>query len=426
MPSFPPLLLYSHPATGELLRRRWFLQVIDGSDAGTITEIDHSPALIGAAPASALLITDDTVSRYHAEVEPFAEGVRLRDLDSTNGTFLGDDRIRDAFLENDDEFRVGRTSVRVRAEDEPAASEIDTDPRGVPPGAIERVGHALAVSGTSRELLRLVRKIAPSSSAVLFEGESGTGKATLARLLHDLSPRKALPFISFAPRTMIDENEAMQRLFGRGAKSNAQARPSLFETAKGGTLFIEDISHLQDNLQSALLRAIESGEIQRDGDDRKIRIDVRLVASASRPIGREPRFSKALFRRVAVVHLKVPPLAERKEDVRALAEHFYEQTHKDAPKLGTRAAAVLESAGLPGNLDQLRVLVASLGADESLGPTDENQWGMAHAQLVLELKRAFIGDVLARRHGHVGHAAEDLRMTQGDLFRFCAKHDVEL
>lgn len=424
MPSTAPLLLYSHPATGELLRRRWFLEVVDGADQGTIAEIDHSPALIGAAPASALLITDDTVSRYHAEVEPFAEGLRLRDLDSTNGTFLGDSKVRDAFLEEGEEFRVGRTSVRVRAEDEPAASEIDTDPRGVPPGAVERVGHAIAVSGTSRELLRLVRKIAPSSSAVLFEGGAGVGKATLARLLHDLSPRKALPFVSFAPRTMLDENEAMQRLFGRGTKNGAQPRPSLFETAKGGTLFVEDIAHLQESLQAGLLRAIESGEIQRDGDDRKIRIDVRVVASTSRELKIEPRFSQALARRVAVVRLTVPALRERKEDVEALAEHFHQQLHKNAAPLGARAIDFLRTASLPGNLDQLRVLVASCGDDASAGPTDENHWGLTHAELLFGLKRAFVTDAIERQKGHLGRAAEELAMSQTELFRFCRKHDV--
>jgi DNA-binding NtrC family response regulator len=425
VPNFPPLLLYSHPSTGELFRRRWFLEVIDGSDQGTVAEIDHSPALIGAAPASALLITDDTVSRYHAEVEPFAEGVRLRDLDSTNGSFIGEDRVRDAFLENDEEFRVGRTTVRVRAEDESAASEIDTDPRGVPPGAVEEVGHALAVAGVSRELLRLVRKIAPSSSAVLFEGPGGSGKATLARLLHDLSPRKAQPFVSFAPRTMIDETEAMQRLFGRGSKT-ASPRPSLFENAKGGTLFIEDIAHLHERLQLSLLNAIERGEIQRDADDRKIRIDVRLVSSTSKSLSDDPRFSRALEQRVAVVRLPVPSLRERKEDVRALAERFYEQVRRDAPKLGVRALTLLENALLPGNLDQLRVLIGALAVGDAQRPTDENQWGLAHTELTASLRRAFIEDVLAAKQGHVGQAAEDLRMTQLELFRFCQKHDVDL
>lgn len=426
MPSFPPLLLYSHPTTGELFRRRWFLEVIDGSDQGVITEIDHSPALIGAAPASALLITDDTVSRYHAEVEPFAEGVRLRDLDSTNGSFLGEERVKDAFLENDGEFRVGRTTVRVRAEDESAASEIDTDPRGVPPGAVEVVGHALAVAGVSRELLRLVRKIAPSSSAVLFEGPAGSGKATLARLLHDLSPRRAAPFVSFSPRSMIDENEAMQRLFGRGSK-HASPRPSLFENAKGGTLFIEDLAHLPERLQRGLLDAIERGEIEREGDDRKIRIDVRLVSSTARDLANEPRFLRALHQRVAVVRLPVPSLRERREDVRALAERFYEEARRDAPKLGVRSLALLEDALLPGNLDQLRVLVASLSAsDGEQRPTDENQWGAAHAAIAFDLRRAFIEDVIAEKKGHVGQAADRLRMTQLELFRFCQKHDVDL
>jgi transcriptional regulator with GAF, ATPase, and Fis domain len=398
-----PLLLYTHPDTGELLRRRWQLEVIDGNDFGTIVDITYAPALIGAAPAAMLVITDETVSRYHAEVDAFANGIRVRDLDSTNGTFVDDVKIRDAFVEAGHEFRVGRTTVRTRATDEPAAPEIDTDPSGVAIGDVEFVKDALAVAGSTRDLLRSVRKIAPSSSSVLFEGERGSGRATLAKLLHDLSPRKSGPFVTFNPRLMQEsaEPEALMT--------------SVFERARNGTLFIEEIEHLPEAVHVPLLRAIESGEIQRPGDERKVRIDVRTVASTSRALKNDPRFHAGLYRRIAVVRLKVPALRDRPEDITPLAELFFQEGAPKKRVLGARTKIALTALEWPGNGDELREAIARLDGIESLGLPDRSA-----------LQVAFVADALAEKRGHVTQAALDLGMTPKALFRFLKTTYIDL
>jgi DNA-binding NtrC family response regulator len=408
----PPLLLYSHPDTGELIRRRWHLVVVEGNDEGCVAEISHAPALVGAAPAATLVLSDDTVSRYHLEIDVFADGVRLRDLDSTNGTFVGDRKIRDAFIEKGEEFRVGRTIVRLDSMDESAASEIDTDPRGVPPGAVDSAGEALAVAGSTREILRLVRKIAPSSSTVLFEGERGTGRATFAKLLHDLSPRKGQPFVPFAPDSIVDEEAIRDRMFGR------PSRASLFESAKGGTLFIENIEHLPESVQGPLVRAIESGEIKRPGEDRMMRIDVRIVASTAASLRSKEGFDPGLYRRIAVVRLRVPALRERPEDVGALAESFLEQIAGRRMLIGDRTLALLSPLTWPGNLDQLRALLSRMidpaRTDEAGDPLED------------AMRTAYILDVVSRKRGHVTRAAQELSMGTRDLFAFLSRKGADL
>ncbi|MCK6546546.1 sigma 54-interacting transcriptional regulator, partial [Myxococcota bacterium] len=413
-----PLLLYTHPTTGELLRRRWHLAIVDERGVHTRTEITDSPALVGAAPAATLVLTDDTVSRYHAELDVFAEGLRLRDLDSTNGTFVHDERVQEAFVESGDVFRVGRTEVSVLAEDEPAASEIDTDPKGVPPGAIETLGHALAVAGATRDLLRLVKKIAPSESPVLFEGEVGTGKATLARLLHDLSPRRELPFVSISPRAIGEPGEIHARLFGRAATRGVPARPGLFELARGGTLFVEGVEHLPRALQPELLETIETGELRGAG----ARTDVRIVSSSERRLATDEAFDARLARRLAVVRLRVPPLRERTDDIRALAEHFLELTSGRSIPLGARTLDVLRPLSFPGNLDQLRRLVSTLVPEPRAGLRTAPELGTVAA----ELKLAFVCDRLEANAGSVTKTAAELARTDRELFQFLTDHRVDL
>lgn len=428
MPVPPPLLLYSEPETGELFRRRWMLAVVDGTDRGAVVEIHHSPVLIGAAPAAQLVITDDTVSRYHLEIDVFADGLRLRDLDSTNGTYVGDQRIRDAFIENGSEFRVGRTTIRPIAIDESAAPEIDTDPHGAPLGAIERLNQALGVAGVTRDLFRSVRRVATSISSVLLEGEPGTGKATLARILHASSSRRDHPFVAFAPRSEDDVAEIEASLFGLAGTRNGGGEPrqSLFELARGGTLFIEEIEELPATLHLPLLRTIESGEIQRPGEERRIRVNARLVASSAIELRTHAGFDPALYRRIATVHLRVPPLRARSEDIGPLAEHFLERASGKKATLGKSVVALLRSHGWPGNLDQLRAAVESLR--RPLEPDDEIEHSLRGDEAIFEesLKSVFIADAVARHAGHVSKAATELATSPRELFRYLSRRDVDL
>lgn len=395
-----PLLLYTNPDTGELFRRTWRLVVADGDDRGTAVELTESPALIGAAPASSLVLTDDTVSRYHAEIDLFAEGLRVRDLDSTNGTFLeGENRIREGFVANGGTFRVGRTAVRVIAMDEPAASEIATDPTLLAPDGVVEIGPAVAASPLLHTLVDDVRRVAASSSAVLLRGERGSGKATIARALHDMSNRRRAPFVTVhAEALTIDRYQQM--LFGEGTQIG------LFTRAHHGTLFVEDVELLSPEAQSALRHTIDRREIQPLGSDQKmLRVDVRMVCSTTVDLREHPGFDPALSRRLAVVELRVPPLRDRPEDVLAIAARRLPPGFT----VGPETSAFLNRQRWPNNGDDLTALL-----DDPLVATPP------------PLQAALLRDAVAAKHGDVSAVAAELSIGTKALFRKLADHDVDL
>jgi len=410
--------LFTDPRTGELRRRFWRLVVEDGADAGKTADIEQSPALVGAAPAAALVLTDDTVSRYHLEIDAFAEGVRVRDLDSTNGTFVGTTRIRDAFLEPTDVFRVGRTVVRVESSDEPAAPEIETDPAGIPLGGVERLGNAVAMSTAGRALFEDIRKVARSSSRVLFEGEAGVGKAAAARLLHDLSPRKAQPFITLSLPVGLDSEAADRLLFGTAEDG---APPGACERTGSGTLFIEAVDRLPFATQRRLLRVVESGEVQRHGDPRRRRMDARIISSSTSPTSMGAGLDPKLLRRLGVVRLAIPPLRARKEDIVPIAIELLRRRGVAPGVLGPRLRARLLADGWPENVDQLELGLLAL--------PEPSRWigaPPAPPGLEAELRRALVEDQILSTEGSVTRAALALGVEVKVLFRYLARERIDL
>jgi two-component system, NtrC family, response regulator GlrR len=403
-----PILFYTHEPSGELFRRRWRLFVAEGPDRPRSVEVLDAPAIIGAAPASTLVLTDDTVSRYHAELDIFAEGLRVRDLDSTNGTFLvGEDRIQEGFVENGGTFRVGRTTIRLVAVDEPAASEIETDPRGVPLGEPEVLGGLIAKDPASRELFRQIRRVARSISPVLLEGPIGAGKGALARLIHDLSPRKDQPFRTLAA-AIAPEASLGRLLFGTPEEAG------LFEQANPGTLYIEDVDRLPPGLQDKLRRAIERGEIVREGEEKSRRVDVRLLsATAGGTAGLDPE----LGRRIATVRLKVLGLGARREDLPLLAEVFLRRGGREHLRLGAKTIALLHTQRWPRNLKDLEAVIGRM-----------RTFGNASAPTSFEgmLRGAFLAELLQDHGGHVGKAARALEVSERTLHAELKRADVDL
>ncbi len=415
-----PLLLYTHPESGELFSRRWRLFVVDGTDRGATADITDTPALVGAAPASSLVLTDDTVSRYHAEIDVFAEGLRVRDLDSTNGTFAApdddaaesDERIRDAFIENGGAFRVGRTTIRLIAVDEPAASEIETDPHTAPPGAVERFGPLVGVAASTREIFRVVRKVAPSSSAVLLEGEVGTGKAHLAAELHARSTRREQALITVDLATVEDE-EMSNVLFGE--MNGRTPRLGLFERANRGTLFIENIDRLPPALQPRMKDVIERGELRRNGDKRTRRIDVRCLTSTTKRLT-DGGFDPGLYRRIAVVRMKIPPLRARLEDAAAIVNHIVARDRNADLSIGAQTRGLLDTQRFDRNTKDVAMLADRLVELEPVRRSGFDGLFVA----------AFLEDVLASQQGRVSRAAAQCGLTDRELFRLLKVYGIDL
>jgi len=298
--------------------RGFTLEVVQGPDAGKTLAAQKRSVLIGTHPSADVVLADPHVSRLHARVDVEDDDYVLRDLGSTNGTRVGEVKIREACLAEGSIVEVGTTRLRFRFSGEPFE---------IPLAEEEAFEGLIGRSVGMRELFQMCARVAPSEATVLIEGETGSGKELVAEAIHKRSRRKDRPFVIFdcgaVPGSLIESE-----LFGheRGAFTGAvAARAGVFERADGGTLFLDELGELAFDLQPKLLRALESGEIQRVGGEKTKKVDVRVIAATNRDLVRmiaETRFRADLFYRLAVIRLRVPPLRERREDIPLLAASF--------------------------------------------------------------------------------------------------------
>jgi len=221
------------------------------------------------------------------------------------------------------------------------------------------------IVGESRvmeEILALVKRVAQSRATVLITGESGTGKELIARAIHQCSTRAAKSFIS-VNCAALTETLLESELFGheRGAFTHAVAmRKGRFELADTGTLFMDEVAEMSQGLQVKLLRVLQEMEFERVGGARTIKVDVRVVAASNRDLKEEVeagRFREDLFYRLNVVHLHLPPLRQRQEDIPLLAAHFIkkyvQENLRDKTRITPEALKVLIQYAWPGNVREL-------------------------------------------------------------------------
>jgi len=216
-------------------------------------------------------------------------------------------------------------------------------------------------SPSINQLRQTVEKIAPTNSRIMIVGPSGAGKELAARHLHLLSGRASGPFIVINAAAITPERMEIE-LFGVEQTNGTQQRKvGALEEAHGGTLFIDEIADMPRDTQNKILRVLVDQTFQRVGGSTKVAVDVRIVSSTSRNIESEiaaGRFREDLYHRLSVVPIRVPPLAERREDIPDLVSHFMEQISQSTGlpqrKIGGDAMAVLQSHDWPGNVRQLR------------------------------------------------------------------------
>jgi DNA-binding NtrC family response regulator len=243
-------------------------------------------------------------------------------------------------------------------------------------GQLHGLDHVVGTSAVMAALFEMVRAVAPTSSTVLVTGESGTGKELVARAIHGLSGRSAMPFVSIncgaLPDTLLESE-----LFGhvKGAFTDArQNKKGLFEAAHGGTLFLDEVGETSPPMQVKLLRALQERRIRRLGGTEEVDVDVRVIAATNTPLEElvhEKRFREDLFYRLQVIPIRTPPLRERREDIRLLAEHFLErfnrQMGKGVARLTEEAILSLERYAWPGNVRELENVIERAVALETSG-----------------------------------------------------------
>lgn len=229
-------------------------------------------------------------------------------------------------------------------------------------------------------LLGTVRRIAPSDANVLIQGESGTGKGLVARIIHDQSARRSGPFLVINCSAFQDQLLESE-LFGheKGAFTGAATtKQGLFEVADGGTLLLDEVGEMSAAMQAKLLQVMDSRELRRVGGTRVHRVDVRVIAATNKDLTQEVRsahFREDLYYRLNVVSLTIPPLRERKEDIPLLIEHFLKQlgTTPTRKSLSPGALQLLVDYPWPGNVRELANVIEGLlilTQGEVVGPDD--------------------------------------------------------
>ncbi|MBX3182039.1 MAG: sigma-54-dependent Fis family transcriptional regulator [Polyangiaceae bacterium] len=295
------------------------------------------------------------------------------------------------------------------------------------------IGRSQAV----RDVLGRVVKIAPTDATVLITGESGTGKEQVARAIHANSRRADKPFV-MVNCAAITETLLESELFGhaRGAFTGAMtARRGLFEEADGGTFFFDEIAETTQTFQAKLLRAIQDGEVRRIGENRAVRVDVRVMAATNVDLAQaveEKTFRKDLYYRLNVARFHLPPLRERREDIPLLVEFFlekYNRKMKTRTKLGDGVMERLQQYEYPGNVRELENMVEQAVAlaagglitlDDILPEaprTPATTTGKTLADLVDAAERAAVEGALRTSEGNRERAAEILGISSTTLWR---------
>jgi two-component system, NtrC family, nitrogen regulation response regulator NtrX len=313
-------------------------------------------------------------------------------------------------------------------------------------------GRMIGDSPALEAVRQLVAKVAPTNARVLIQGENGSGKELVARLLHELSPRSARPFVDVncaaIPHELLESE-----LFGheKGSFTGAvDRRKGRFEQADGGTLFLDEVGDMSLDAQAKVLRVIEEQRVQRVGGTQSIPVDVRLVAATNKDLRHESEegtFREDLYYRLAVVPMRVPPLRERLEDVPALAAHFLAHFAADlgraAPRVTDGGVAWLRRQPWPGNVRQLRNLmercailvdgdlldVADLDrlsgpATDASSPMDVFRTCKTFEEFKETAERLFLRQRLADNEWNVKRTAEALGMQRSNLYKKIERYNL--
>ena len=418
--------------TGALLRRVQ-LSVIDGPDRGREFTLTVPRTGVGSHPSNAVTLGDRAVSRFHCEILLDGEGVRVRDLGSSNGTLLDGVSIVEAHVSDGGVLALGGSRLRLtRTGERDVVALSDRESFG------GLVGRSVAMRST----FLILERAAVCDSTVLLGGETGTGKEAAAEAIHLEGPRSERPFVvvdcGAVPAELIESE-----LFGheRGAFTGAVgARPGAFESADGGTIFLDEIGELPTDLQPKLLRALEQRQVKRVGATRHREVDVRVIAATNRDLREEVnqgRFRPDLYFRLAVIEIRMPPLRELRDDLPQLIEHLLARLgalHRPeaAALLSADFVARIARHPWPGNVRELRNHLerclalgrdaplpagAAAGAPARGGAGEEISLNLPLREARDEFERRYAQALLAQHGDNVSAAARAAGMDRIAFYR---------
>jgi DNA-binding NtrC family response regulator len=417
-----------------------------GEPVGEPVHIGPEPCIVGRGDHCQIVLDDPHASTSHCEVTATDKGVRVRDLDSTNGTFIHQARLdKGAYLATSARLRCGQTWLAVQV----------TSREAVPIAKSRAFGPIVGGSSAMRRIYTRLASVAPHDLSVLITGETGTGKELVAQAIHKASRREAGPFVVI-DCTTIPAALAESRLFGheKGSFTGAVSRQiSPFVEASGGTLFFDELGELPLEVQPKLLRALEARQIQSLGSNRYQSIDVRIVAATRRNMHEEinaKRFRDDLYHRFAQVVIHVPPLRERTEDIPYLVARFLAEagdpealTRLDQPTFDR-----LLRHDWTGNVRELRNVILSAHAVSDGGPIEAAEFldprrtpgeielserasskgsFVARKNEVLEVfEREFFGQLHRNARGNVSEMARASGLSRPTVRQYLARYGLRV
>jgi len=422
--------------------RSYICRVVTEGGDPVQAALGSRPLSVGADRRCDLILTDPQVSRQHAELRVSSDGIRVRDLGSTNGSFWQGARITDVVVPPNSSIRFGNTTVRLSAADVPT----------LPPSKRRRFGGLVGGDIAMRELFAVLELCGPTDATVLIEGESGTGKEVAARAIHDHSPRADVPLVvvdcGAIPDNLIDSH-----LFGhvRGAFTGAVGdRKGAFVEADGGTLFLDELGELSLNAQTKLLRVLEAQTVQPVGADRPVSVNTRVIAATHRNLAEmveQKQFRFDLFYRLAVVHVHIPPLRDRPDDVAELIKHFYEGRAGVSGPIEGENLDRLRKHVWPGNVRELRNVLERAWALSPAGatfqelqlwlqaaaPASNDAGGVIDTTLpfkeakerwVDQFERRYLASVFDAHERNITHAADHSGINRRHFRTLLRKHGI--
>ncbi len=446
-------LLKMDDAQSVISLRKCQLIVVDGPNRGKKFLLNKDSLTVGKRDTNDIVVNDSTVSREHLDISYKEDRFLLRDLGSTNGTFINGTGVKEAYLVPGDQIKVGNTTLEFVVFDEKVRIE---------PSIKESFGTMCGKSVKMRQIFSILERVSPTLATVVIEGETGTGKELVARAVHEHSQRKNKPFVVF-DCSSVAPNLIESELFGheRGSFTGAvKSRRGAFEEANGGTIFLDEIGELTTDLQPKLLRALEQREIKRVGTNIQAKIDVRVICATNRNLKKEVeegRFREDLYYRLSVVKISLPPLRDRIEDIPVLITRFLETGRYNKLPDGTfkvkrvddDALKLLSRYEWPGNVRELNNVIEracsfvesntiskshldfifaemSYGDDrtERMSVDTDVPFKDAKQKIVESFEKEYLVDLLKKHNHNLSKASREAQIDRKHLRNLLKKYDI--
>jgi DNA-binding NtrC family response regulator len=420
------------------VRPKLRLVVVHGPNLGKAVTCTDRIVHIGTQEGNSLQLEDDAVSRIHLQIKNSADkGIALRDLCSTNGTWLsGGVRISEAAIPPGTVVALGHSQVRIDVLEEKVSESLSSQPG---------FGLMIGVSPAMRSVFARMERIAPTDETVLISGETGTGKEICARSIVKASARARGP-LEIVDCGAMPPNLLESELFGhmRGAFTDAKSDfKGAFERAHSGTVFLDEIGELPIEMQTRLLRVVENREIRRIGGTEAIPLDIRILAATNRLLEEEVNrgtFRADLYYRLSVVQIRIPPLRERPEDIEPLAKSLVADLGVHGMHaLKPEQLAQMKRYSWPGNVRELRNYLRRLTLGEVSEPGTaanpvqrkggaeinlDQSFKAAKEAAVVRFERAYLSALLAKTGGNISEAARQAQTDRTYLSRLLNKYKI--